>query len=48
MPHLGRWPLLLLAGLIVVGCTPREHHDWEDPAVFAINKEAPHATLFPY
>jgi beta-galactosidase len=23
-------------------------NDWEDPAVFAINKEPPHATLFPY
>jgi beta-galactosidase len=23
-------------------------NDWENPAVFAINKEPPHATLFPY
>ncbi len=48
MSCFGRWTLLLLASLIVAGCTPREHHDWEDPTVFAIIKQAPHATLFPY
>jgi beta-galactosidase len=26
----------------------QQPNDWENPAVFAINKEPPHATLFPY
>ncbi|MGD8867305.1 MAG: glycoside hydrolase family 2 TIM barrel-domain containing protein [Gemmatimonadales bacterium] len=26
----------------------QEAEDWENPAVFSINKEPPHATLFPY
>ncbi len=45
-----RWVLLLLA-VFVAACAPpepREHHDWEDPSIFAVNKEAPHATLFPF
>ena len=40
--------ILLLASLLYAGCAPAERHDWENPAVFAVNKEAPHATLFPY
>ncbi len=33
------------AGLPIVA---QEIPDWENPAVFAVNKEPPHATLFPY
>ena len=33
--------------LAVMGCGSREpvHHDWEDPGVFAINKEAPRSSF---
>ncbi|UCC72525.1 MAG: DUF4981 domain-containing protein [Gemmatimonadota bacterium] len=34
--------------LIPTGAEAQEAPDWENPAVVAINKEAPHATLFPF
>ena len=51
MLHPGRWVLVLLVSLYAACASPeppREHHDWEDPAIFARGKEDPHATLFPY
>ena len=40
-------PLVALL-LSVVPIPVQEVTDWEHPAVFAINKEPPHATLFPF
>ena len=42
-----------LAALLVVLCfsigqTEAQQHDWENPAVIGINKEQPHATLYPF
>jgi beta-galactosidase len=53
----GKEIILFLAGAImfVAGCKetqvqtgPIDNPDWENPKIFAINKEAPHATLIPY
>jgi beta-galactosidase len=41
--------IVALAALGVAGAAAAQQpNDWENPAVFAINKEPPHATLFPY
>ena len=44
------WMVLLVMGLsdAVQEAAAQQVPDWENPAVFAINKEPPHATLFPY
>lgn len=46
------WKLALLPlatlFLPVVPTSAQEVPDWENPAVFAVNKEPPHATLFPF
>jgi len=34
--------------VIALPASAQEINDWENPAVFAINKEPPHATLFPF
>ena len=51
-PHLrrGGLSLLLLATLtsFPLAAGAQAVPEWEDPAVFAINKEASHATLFPF
>jgi beta-galactosidase len=44
-----RTPLgVICLSLLPVVAAAQQPPDWEDPAVFAINKEPPHATLFPY
>ncbi|UCF19053.1 MAG: hypothetical protein JSU87_14145 [Gemmatimonadota bacterium] len=49
MPRLPLCLALALApALLPVSGTAQETKDWENPAVFAINKEPPHATLFPF
>lgn len=40
--------LLLSAFLLWSSCQTHVPHDWENPGIRAINKEAPHATLFPF
>jgi beta-galactosidase len=44
------WKVLLVIGLsdAVQEAAAQQVPDWENPAVFAVNKEPPHATLFPY
>lgn len=46
-------PTLLLGTVALLACTAapvqaQEVPDWENPAVFATNKQEPHATLFPF
>ena len=52
-------PLQLIALFLLVACSnyqkyegvpfeEKEPHDWENPAVFQINKEAPHACFIPF
>ena len=40
--------LLLLAALTAGSAAAAQTPDWENPAVFAVNKEAPRATAIPY
>ena len=44
---LGEQVSVIAALLALAGCgsTERAHHDWEDPAVFAINKEEPRSSF---
>lgn len=39
---------LLVILFFAIQVHAREHHDWENPEIIGINKEAPHATLVPY
>ncbi|HSG81117.1 MAG TPA: beta-galactosidase, partial [Gemmatimonadota bacterium] len=49
IPHRIRTPLSILClSLAPALAAAQQAPDWENPAVFAINKEPPHATLFPY
>ncbi len=40
--------IALATAAVPFAAAAQEPNDWENPAVFAINKEPPHATLFPY
>ena len=40
--------LTLATALLPCAAAAQQPNDWENPAVFAVNKEPPHATLFPY
>ena len=40
--------VFLLISTTVVNAQPEPIPDWENPAVFAINKEDPHVTMMPY
>ena len=40
--------IALVASAAPLVAPAQEVNDWENPAVFAVNKEPPHATLFPY
>ena len=47
----GTTTVFTLLGLALLAPTlgvAQEVNDWENPAVFAVNKEPPHATSFPY
>ena len=47
----GTTTVFTLLGLALLAPTlgvAQEVNDWENPAVFAVNKEPPHATAFPY
>ncbi len=41
-------PLLLCCLLALCGIAAGQQFDWENPAVFGINKEAPHVTYVPF
>ena len=38
----------LLASLLLTSALSAQQHDWENPAVFRVNKEAPRAVSMPY
>lgn len=40
--------MVVSLGLLSAVGTAQQVPDWENPDIFAINKEAPHATLFPF
>jgi len=47
--RLANWALAVGSVILVSSMTQADaDHDWENPAVFGINKEAPHCTLMPY
>ena len=43
-----RAPLSIFCVSLASTAAAQQVADWENPAVFAINKQPPHATLFPY
>ncbi|MDE5983572.1 MAG: hypothetical protein K2G92_10755, partial [Duncaniella sp.] len=40
--------IISLIGLAAAGCAVAATPDWENPGVFAVNREYPRATAYPY